>query len=207
MMTENSPHRLMVYVDGSNLLERVRDYRRLTNNRHFNLNPDKLATYLIRGYDLQEPIRFYATEPIRELSTQSGHEDRLSFIDRFDRSGQYDINLRSRTKVYEKTCGRPYGPTLTRCTQRVRIPKEVDLDLHLAIDMVGDVDKYDTAFLVSSDSDYCPAINKVYSLHPNKQIVNVIFCWNKRSSELMHTCKKPKMKYFINLDDVISEIS
>lgn len=203
---ENLPHRLMVYIDGSNLLERIRDYRRHTDDYTFRINPDKLAVHLIQGYDLQEPIRFYATEPVRGLSTQRGHEERTRFIDSFQRSGHYDVILRSRSKVYEKVCGRPLDAAYTRCTHLVRIPKEIDLDLHLAIDMVGDTGKYDTAFLLSSDSDYTPAVKKIYELFPEKQITNVIMNWYRRSGELMHACKKPRSKYFINLDPDLPQL-
>lgn len=204
---ENPTPKLMAYIDGSNLLERIRDYRFATKDFRFRLSPDKLADYLIEGYDLIAPIRFYATEPVRGLCTENGYRERLGLIDSFERARNYDVILRSRTKVYGKICGRPLDDDgLTRCPQRVKIPKEIDLDLHVAIDLVGDVQKYDTALLLSSDSDYTPAVAKVYDLYPEKQIVNVVLWWEKRSSQLLSACKKLNAKYFIELDPVIEKL-
>jgi uncharacterized LabA/DUF88 family protein len=58
-------------------------------------------------------------------------------------------------------------------------------DVNIAIALLGDAvrDRFDTALVVSADSDLCPAVRETKSLFPEKRII-VAFPPSRQSAEL-----------------------
>jgi uncharacterized LabA/DUF88 family protein len=71
------------------------------------------------------------------------------------------------------------------CGRTEIIPNEKMTDVNIAVELLSDayLDQYDTALLISADSDLAPPIVKVRKLFPKKRIV-VIFPPNRASKEL-----------------------
>ena len=63
--------------------------------------------------------------------------------------------------------------------------EEKETDVNIAVALVEDAvqDRYDTALLLSADSDLCPAIRSVKRQRPDKRIV-VAFPPNRQSADL-----------------------
>lgn len=72
-----------------------------------------------------------------------------------------------------------------RCRFEDRIPNEKMTDVNIAVEMMSDAfqDKYDTALLISADSDLRSPVTTVRRLFPQKKVV-VAFPPNRVSTEL-----------------------
>lgn len=69
-----------------------------------------------------------------------------------------------------------YQMTPRRCTQcgfEAGVPSEKMTDVNIAVELLADAvrDAYDTALLISADSDLTPAILKVKELFPKKRVI------------------------------------
>ena len=71
------------------------------------------------------------------------------------------------------------------CDGTLSIPEEKMTDVNIATSMLVDCfqDCFDTAFLISADSDLVPPIEAINRLHPEKRIV-ILFPPDRRSHEL-----------------------
>jgi uncharacterized LabA/DUF88 family protein len=71
------------------------------------------------------------------------------------------------------------------CGQEDRVPHEKMTDVNIAVEMMRDAyqDRFDTALLISADSDLCPPVSAIRMLFPLKRVV-VGFPPNRRSAEL-----------------------
>lgn len=84
-----------------------------------------------------------------------------------------------------------YGHYLTnprkcnKCGYEEQVPKEKMTDVNIAVELLRDAyeDAFDTALLISADSDLVPPIKAVKELFPDKRIV-VAFPPNRNSAEL-----------------------
>jgi hypothetical protein len=61
----------------------------------------------------------------------------------------------------------------TRCGFEAAVPSEKMTDVNIAVELLADAvrDAYDTALLISADSDLIPAILKVKELFPRKRVI------------------------------------
>ena len=71
------------------------------------------------------------------------------------------------------------------CGFEDEVPNEKMTDVNIAVELLSDAfrDSYDTAFLISADSDLVPPINRVRNLFPKKNII-VVFPPDRFSKEL-----------------------
>lgn len=102
------------------------------------------------------------------------------------RQNAYLDALRTRPTV-EIIFGRfqPDRKECDRCGHSAYHPQEKKTDVNIATNLIGDAleDRYDTAILVTGDSDLVPALEAVKRLTPQKRLV-VAFPPNRRSDEL-----------------------
>lgn len=72
-----------------------------------------------------------------------------------------------------------------RCGFEDEVPNEKMTDVNIAVELLSDAfqDRYDTAFLISADSDLVPPINRIRLLFPKKNVI-VVFPPDRFSKEL-----------------------
>jgi len=170
--------RVVIFIDGSNIFHAIRalnvkiDYNRLVSL----LAKDK---YLIRAY-------YYSSMP------------RVEDVDRD--TPEWDSLMRQRKFIGElKNMGiKPRIANLRKLSTGEWLEKEVDI--MLATDMLAMAfrDAYDTAILVSGDSDFCYTVETIQDL--GKRVVNATF--KRNSSPLLRAVADE----VIILDDYIDEI-
>ena len=170
--------RVIIFIDGSNIFHAIRalnikiDYSRLVKF----LAKDR---YLIRAY-------YYSAMPRAEDVEKDTPE--------------WDSLLRQRKFINElKNMGiKPRMANLRKLATGEWMEKEVDI--MLATDMLAMAfrDAYDTAILVSGDSDYCYTVETVQDL--GKRVINATF--KRNSSPLLRAVADE----VIILDDYIDEI-
>jgi len=75
--------------------------------------------------------------------------------------------------------------TCYRCGKEDNVPREKMTDVNIAVEMLADAfeDKYDTAMLVSADSDLSNCVKRIPVLFPNKKVITV-FPPNRHSEQL-----------------------
>jgi uncharacterized LabA/DUF88 family protein len=170
--------RVIIFIDGSNIFHAIRalnikiDYNRLVSF----LSKDK---YLIRAY-------YYSSMP------------RVEDVDRD--TPEWDSLMRQRKFIGElKNMGiKPRIANLRKLSTGEWLEKEVDI--MLATDMLAMAfrNAYDTAILVSGDSDFCYTVETIQDL--GKRVINATF--RRNSSPLLRAvCDE-----VIILDDYVDEI-
>ncbi len=72
-----------------------------------------------------------------------------------------------------------------KCGSRVMVPSEKMTDVNIAVEMLSDAyqDMFDTAFLISADSDLAAAVLAIKNLFPDKRVV-VAFPPQRHSAQL-----------------------
>ena len=75
--------------------------------------------------------------------------------------------------------------TCRLCGGKDTISHEKMTDVNIAVEMMGDAyqDRFDTALLISADSDLCPPVSTIRRIFPPKRVV-VGFPPSRRSAEL-----------------------
>jgi len=163
--------RVAVYVDGFNLYYglKVRHGR-----RYLWLDLQALATSLLRPGQVLQSVTYF-TARVRDdpdaLRRQSDYLDALSSHSPLVRI------VDGRFQEKDRRC-RP-------CGHRWTVFEEKETDVNIAISLVEDAvgDCYDTAILVSGDSDLIPAIRATKRIAPRKRVV-VAFPPNRHSAEM-----------------------
>lgn len=164
-------HRVIVYVDGFNLYHGMRaSYGRIY---HW-LDLEMLGGALLRPGQGLERIKYF-TARVR------GHDDsRL-------RQVSYLKALAACCPRLEISEGRFQRQTrrCRSCSAQWTAYEEKESDVSLAVALVEDaaLNRYDTALVVSADSDLCPAIRSAKRLRPESRIV-AVFPPSRRSDPL-----------------------
>ena len=166
---DTTPERVIAYIDGFNLYYGMKDsgWR-----RYYWLNPESLVRKFLNGRQLCG-VKFFTsqvTEPIDKKNRQKAYLDALSTLPLVQTMlGRYELK--------PWTC---YG-----CKQTVVIPKEKMSDVRLATELLIDAfyDAFDTAYIISGDSDLVPPIQYVRQVFP-KKAVGVISPPKRVSAEL-----------------------
>jgi len=173
--------RVVIFIDGSNIFHAIRamnvkiDYNRLVAL----LAKDK---YLIRAY-------YYSSMP------------RVEDVDKD--TPEWDSLMRQRKFIGElKNMGiKPRIANLRKLSSGEWLEKEVDI--MLATDMLAMAfrDAYDTAILVSGDSDFCYTVETIQDL--GKRVVNATF--RRNSSPLLRAVSDEVIILDEFLDEIILE--
>ena len=173
--------RTIIFIDGSNIFHAIRalnikiDYNKLVRF----LSKDK---YLIRAY-------YYSSMP------------RVEDVDRD--TPEWDSLMRQRKFISElKNMGiKPRMANLRKLSSGEWLEKEVDI--MLATDMLALAfrDAYDTAILVSGDSDFCYTVETIQDL--GKRVVNATF--KRNSSPLLRAVCDEVIILDEHLDKIVME--
>lgn len=152
--------RVITYFDGFNLWHALKDLRR----QHLKwLNLYSLSESLLQpGQELVEVNYFSAYARWLPLDQQKRHEAYTTALQ------HVGVNLVlghfKEKSVVCKKCGRSF---------KTNEEKETDVNIALRLVTDGLLDRYDTAILVSADSDLKPAIETIRHHRPDKNIVVV----------------------------------
>lgn len=171
--------RVAVYVDGFNLYFGLKEAR---YSRYYWLNIELLAqSFLLEDQKLM--FVKYFTADIQGNSEKWRRQ--RTFLEALD---IYCSKLTTIKGFYQKKvqdCPNNKWKNCHKCDGKIRLSEEKKTDVNIAVHMVTDAfeDKYDTAILVSGDSDISPPIEVVLSRFPKKQVV-VAFPPKRRSDEL-----------------------
>ena len=131
-------HKLMIFIDGSNLYHETDRYQ-----RGMRIDFEKLRDALSTGYDLVRTF-YYASRPANPAAEQEGFFKKMGYL-----------GFKTRIKPLRET----YGENGRRDL------REKGVDVALATDLVanGMRRSFDWALIVSGDQDYCEAIEQVQS--------------------------------------------
>jgi uncharacterized LabA/DUF88 family protein len=164
-------YRVIAYIDGYNLYHGLRD---ADWRRFLWLDLSSLALSLLRGNQGLSLTKYFTTRisgPETKRKRQSTYLEALeahcgSAVQMF--FGQYQSE--------------PW--TCERCKHVTRISHEKKTDVNIAVEMMTDAygDRFDTALLISADSDLVPVIQAIRRIH-DKQIL-VAFPPSRFSAEL-----------------------
>ncbi|HNR69591.1 MAG TPA: NYN domain-containing protein [bacterium] len=151
-------NRVIVYIDGFNLYFGLKSKNW---KRFYWLNLQKLAQNLLSADQVLIRTKYFTSRislPPDKAKRQSIFIDALMTLTDFDIFyGHYQANT----------------ITCYRCQNIISKPNEKMTDVNIAVEMLCDTfgDCYDTAILVSGDSDLLGPIQKIRSLFPQKRIV------------------------------------
>jgi uncharacterized LabA/DUF88 family protein len=154
-------NKVIAYIDGFNLYFglKAKDWKRF-----YWLDIPKMIHYLLRrDQELVRAKYFTAriTHSPEKEKRQNTFLEALGTIPHVEIFyGQYQLN-----------------PRFCRFCKNVdQIPDEKMTDVNIAVEMLTDafLDKFDTAFLVSADSDLAPALRTIRRLFPMKRIVIIL---------------------------------
>lgn len=150
--------RVISYVDGFNL------YFGLKSKgwkRYYWLDVAKLAANLLKPDQSLQKTKYFTSRIIdspAKIRRQTTYIEAVETLDTVEvYFGKYQMN--------DRTC--------TKCNQIQRIPFEKMTDVNIATELLSDAfqDQFDTALLISADSDLSAPLSKVRQLFPEKQIV------------------------------------
>jgi uncharacterized LabA/DUF88 family protein len=162
--------RVITYIDGFNL------YFGLKTSgwrRYYWLNLQLLSQNLLRAGQTLERTKYFTAriaDPPDKQRRQNTYLEALGSLDKFTvYYGKYQLNPRQCRK----------------CGFEEKVPNEKMTDVQLAVELLADAyqDTFDTAILISADSDLTPPIVMVKKLFPEKRIV-IAFPPNRSSKEL-----------------------
>ena len=150
--------RIIIYIDGFNLYFglKTKGWK-----RYYWLNLQKLAQNLLKGNQKLVTTKYFTSRvsgPPDKIKRQGTFIEALETLDGFHIFyGHYLTN-----KIECKKCGDVFAK-----------PNEKMTDVNIAVEMLTDAfqDAFDTALLISADSDLIAPIKKVKKLYPGKKIV------------------------------------
>lgn len=164
-------HRVRAYVDGMNLYHGLRD--RFGRRYHW-LDLQALITSLLKPGQHLDQVSYFTARVRNEPPAEQ-------------RQLQYLKALTEHAPLVKIVDGRYQEKQLQchRCGQSWTSYEEKETDVSIAVALVEDaaLDRFDTALVLSADSDLCPAVRSVNRIDPTKRIV-VVFPPKRFSGEL-----------------------
>lgn len=150
--------RVVTYIDGFNLYFGLKDSRW---RKFYWLDVESLAGNLLKsGQELLQVKYFTArvTSPADKARRQNTFLEALETLDKVRIFyGKYQLNSR----------------VCRNCGYREFVPSEKMTDVNIAVELLADAyqDRFDTAMLISADSDLVGPIRTVRALFPHKRVV------------------------------------
>lgn len=171
---EQKKNRVIVYIDGFNLYFGMKD---AGFNRCKWLNVEKLVrSYLTANQELIE-IKYFTSRITNNPQKQKRQSTYLEAIETTEVKIIY--GLYKAKKIECENCGHNWKISNEKMT-------DVNIATHIIIDAFHD--KYDTAILISGDSDLVPPIKAVHQNFPNK-VVSVFFPPNRHNNTVAGAAK------------------
>lgn len=158
------------YVDGFNLYHGLREDGR----RYLWLDLDALATSLLKPGQRLDRVRYFTA---RVRNDPDGHQRQADYLDALLANSARVEVIEGRFQQKTRCCN--------RCGREWITYEEKETDVSIAVALIEDgvLDRFDTALVISADSDLCPAIRSLKRLRPAKRVI-AAFPPNRRSDDL-----------------------
>ena len=160
----------MVYIDGFNLYYGMRDAKW---RDCYWLNCQLLGTGLLNRHQNLAGVKYF-TAPVRQPSANATSERAEDTRQKHDRQQQY-LSALERQQHLDVFLGtyRSRDYRCPACGEKSHQPEEKQTDVAIASQFVADafLDRFDTAILVTGDSDIIPAISVVKDHFPKRRVV------------------------------------
>lgn len=171
---EREKNRVIVYIDGFNLYFGMID---AGFSRCKWLNVEKLVrSYLTENQELVE-IKYFTSRITNNPQKQKRQSTYLEAIETTEVKIIY--GLYKAKKIECGNCGHNWNISNEKMT-------DVNIATHLIVDAFHD--RYDTAILISGDSDLVPPIKAVHQNFPNK-VISVFFPPNRHNNTVAGAAK------------------
>lgn len=163
--------KVVVYIDGFNLYYGIKSK---SWDHLFWLNPKLLAENIAKSNQQIMCVKYFTarfTQNSKKQQNQVKYFEAIETLDAVDMFfGKYQLN--------------PH--TCPKCSNVENLPSEKMTDVNIAVELLADAyeNNYDTALLVSADSDLTGPIKKVKALFPDKKVI-CFFPPGRSSKELM----------------------
>ena len=164
------PERVMAYIDGFNLYFGIRQagWKRL-----YWLDVGALPATLLRTGQQLVGVRYFSA---RISGPPDKQRRQNAFLEATKAMGKCSMHYGQYLDVPQTcyVCGAGYS-----------VPKEKMTDVNIAVEMLSDAHQnlFDTALLISADSDLMPPVRKIKELFPAKRVV-IAFPPKRRSKRL-----------------------
>lgn len=156
MINTNKTERVIAYIDGFNLYFGMKE----NGSDTLWLNVQQLAASLLK---LNQRLVYTKYFTSRVRNNPAKEQRQKIYIEALETLQECDIIYGHYQSHIEKC---------RRCGHYYPYSNEKMTDVNIAVALLEDAfnDKYDTAFLVTGDSDLVPPINSVHSLFPSKRV-------------------------------------
>jgi uncharacterized LabA/DUF88 family protein len=163
-------NQVRVYVDGFNLYHGLRRDGR----RYLWLDLDALAVSLLKPGQHLDSVQYF-TAPVR--NDPPGHQRQTDYWSALLAHSPRVTLVEGRFQQKTRSCN--------QCGTQWTTYEEKETDVSIAVTLVEDgvLDRFDTALVISADSDLCPAIRSLKRLRPAKKVI-AAFPPNRRSDDL-----------------------
>ena len=170
-------NRVITYIDGFNLYFGLREKGW---HRFYWLNVQLLARNLLK-FNQELVMTKYFTA--RVIGSPEKEKRQSTFIEALETVPSLEI-IYGKYQLNPREC--------THCGFKDQVPNEKMTDVNIAVEMLSDAvkDKFDTALLLSADSDLAPLIRAIKNTFIQKRVV-VVFPPKRDSVELRniaHAC-------------------
>lgn len=163
--------RVAVYIDGFNLYFGLRaKYAR----KYLWLDLQALGASLLRRGQTLERVKYFTA---RVRDDPEGQQRQSDYLDALGAHSPLVQVKNGRFQEKDRRC--------RSCRSTWKVFEEKETDVNIAVALLADAvrDDFDTALVISADSDLCPAVRETKALFPAKRIV-VAFPPERHSAEL-----------------------
>lgn len=163
--------RVAAYIDGFNLYHGLHERHQ---RKYLWLDLQALASSLLRRDQALAQVTYFTA---RVRNDMAGEQRQSDYLDALEVHSPLVKVKDGRFQEKGRQC-RSCGNTWT-------VFEEKETDVNIAIALLSDAvrDTFDTALMISADSDLCPAVRETKSLFPKKKII-VAFPPARHSAEL-----------------------
>ena len=172
-------NRVIYFIDGFNLYHAIDDQIRLCKNYQFKkykwLDLFKLASLFVTSKDHIERIYYFTALTLWNREKVKRHQTYIRVLE------SKDIKI-----IYGEFRHRDRYCPLCKKTYRTFEEKRTDVNIAILLLKLAFDDCYDTAIIVSGDSDLIPAVKTIKSIFPDKQI-GIIIPIGRRAELLKQT--------------------
>ena len=166
-------NRVIVYIDGFNLYYGIKEK---WNNRYLWLDLKRLSQSLLKGSQQLAAVKYFTSRVSQRPGNSGKWKRQNTFLEALEAIGgiEFYFGHYIDKSVRCRRCGAEwYGA------------EEKKTDVTIAVELLCDAqdDRFDTAIVVSGDSDLSPPVTAVIARHPQKRVI-VAFPPGRHSSEL-----------------------
>jgi uncharacterized LabA/DUF88 family protein len=173
------PHRIIALIDGFNFYHPINEHQRRLKTCLQWLDYPKLLNYYIAQRPkaeqgiLTEVYFFSALAKWRNKQAPGTTDRHLTYINALKQAQVQVIlgNFKEKQNAFPYAC--PEAKTQNRCFIEKVSHEEKETDVRIACKLLelAFLDRFDTCFLLSADSDLVPAIETLKTLCPEKRII------------------------------------